>query len=134
MPIIDFAWTFPSYVLARSFERDPVSGNVRLTPVSQIMAPLVADVLPHIAIFTDADLAETFRDRVAAAAEMQLLEFTGPAQLKTLLVSLRDRFQYAVMDLNPQSRVCRRFLLDEILQAIDDWIDGLDSESRDSSS
>ena len=123
MPNIDFAWTFPSYVLARSFDRDPVSGNVRLTLLSQIMAPPVADGLPHVAIFTDADLAETFRDNVPAASEMQLLEFTGPAQLKSLLVSLHDQIQYAAMDLNPQTRVCRRFLIEEILQALDDWID-----------
>lgn len=130
MSIIDFAWTFPSYILARAFERDAASGHARLTPLSQIMAPPVADGVPHIAIFTDADLAETFRERVPAASEMQLLEFTGPAQLKSLLTSLENRFDYAVMDLNPQTRVCRRFRIDEILPALDDWVDQLDSQSE----
>lgn len=124
---LEFVWTFPCYILARDFRTDPESGNVSLDVHTRIVAPDVAgDGNKHVAIFTDADLAEMFRERSPMAADMQPVEFATPASLKAFLDAIQVNFQFAAIDLNPQTRVCRSFLIGEMLPALDRWINDLD--------
>jgi hypothetical protein len=117
----DFAWTFPCYILAQG---DQFEDSAR-HPVTEtrVFAPDVAgDGEQRIAIFTDRDLAESFREQVPAAAGLQLTEFAGPVRLKTFLATVQSHFRYATIDLNPRTRVCRSFLISEMMPALDRWI------------
>ena len=123
---MDFAWTFPCFVLADNVESN--AEEMRLASGSRIMAPRVTGADPHVAVFTDLDLAETFREQVPAASQMDCVEVPGPRQLKSLLRSLTSSFRHAVIDPNPMTGVCRCFLIEEMLTAADDWISKLDEE------
>lgn len=122
----DFVWTFPCYILADNVESN--AEEMRLASGSRIVAPRVTGADPHIAIFTDLDLAENFREQVPAAFQKGCIEVSGPLQLKSLIGSLSGSFRHAVIDPNPQTGVCRRFLIEEMLAAADDWISELNGE------
>jgi len=120
----DFAWTFPCYVLAQGDQTEEAAGGAPHETLMQIFAPEVAgDGEKHVAIFTDHDLAESFREQVPAVVDLQLVEFTTPVRLKTFLDTVQNHFKYAAIDLNPQTRVCRSFLVAEMMPALDQWIE-----------
>lgn len=128
MPQSDFAWKFPCYVLAQDFDRDAETGAVRLTAGTQIFAPRVSgDDEQHVALFTDADAATAFQEQVPSTVAMELLQFAVPEELKSFFKAVGGQFSYAVIDLNPQTRVCRSFAVEEILTALDCWTRESDS-------
>jgi|GEM_PF-3495782 hypothetical protein len=125
----DFTWTFPCYILAHSDETEEAVGGAPLETPMRIFAPEVAgDGVKHVAIFTDRDLAESFQQQVPAVADLQLVEFATPVRLKAFLDTVQNHFRYAAIDLNPETRVCRSFLLVEMMPALDRWI--TDSEGQ----
>lgn len=125
----DFAWTFPCYILAHRDQTEETAGGTPLETLMQVFAPEVAgDGEKHVAIFTDHDLAESFQQQVPAVADLQLVEFATAARLKVFLDTVQNHFRYAAIDLNAQTRVCRSFLVTEMMPALDRWIK--DSEGQ----
>jgi hypothetical protein len=100
----EFLWTFPCFILATNHNANPVTGAMQFDEDFCFIAPeLIADE-KQIAIFTDAALAT-------------------PAALKEFLMFAARTFKHAAIDLSPNAKFSRLFLIDEILAQIDDWID-----------
>jgi hypothetical protein len=54
---------------------------------------------------------------------LTLVELSTPEALKDFLVLAARAFNHAVIDLSPNVKFSRLFLIDEILAQVDDWID-----------
>ena len=71
----DFVWTFPTFLLARNFVTDPVTGDVHFNRDLQFIAPMVNPRGEQgIAMFTDRHLAEEFLEMCKTNRDMRLLK------------------------------------------------------------
>jgi hypothetical protein len=119
----EFLWTFPCFVLATQFNRDAETGSVLFNEGFRVVAlKLTGDAEKQIPIFTDEALAEDYAAR-SASTGLTLVELSTPEALKDFLVLAARAFKHAAIDLSPQAKFSRLFLIEEILAQIDDWID-----------
>jgi hypothetical protein len=119
----EFLWTFPCFVLATQYNRDPETGSVLFDEGFRIVAlKLTGDNKKQVPIFTDEALARDYAEHSKAAA-LTLVELATPEALKDFLVLSARAFDHAAIDLSPKAKFSRLFLIDEILAQIDDWIE-----------
>jgi hypothetical protein len=119
----EFLWTFPCFVLATQFNRDAETGSVLFDEGFRVVTlKLTGDAEKQIPIFTDEPLAEDYATR-STSTGLTLVELSTPEALKDFLVLAARAFKHAAIDLSPQAKFSRPFLIEEILAQIDDWID-----------
>ena len=96
-----FVWTFPCYILAATPVGDTDAGDVAIDSNLQFIAPEIGPPGGEqgIAIFTDAHLAEEYRDQTDSKLNLSLLEFATPSQLKAFLERAQDQYRHVVVDL-----------------------------------
>ena len=125
----EFLWSFPCFILATQFNRDPETGSVLFDEGFRVCAlELTRDAKKQVLIFTDEALAEDYAKR-SSRTGLTLVELATPAALRDFLVLAARAFEHAAIDLSPKSKFSRLFLIDEILAQIDGWIEqseGLD--------
>lgn len=119
----EFLWTFPCFILATQYNRDPETGSVLFDEGFRVCAPaLTGDSKKQVPIFTDQALAEDYAER-SATTGLTLVELATPQALKEFLVIAARAFEHAAIDLSPGAKFSRLFLIDEILTQVDDWIE-----------
>ena len=118
-----FLWTFPCFVLATQCNRDPETGSVLFDEGFRVVAlKLTGHGEKQVPIFTDEALARDYAER-STKTGLTFVELATPEALKDFLVLAQRAFGYAAIDLSPNAKFSRLFLIDEILAQIDDWID-----------
>jgi hypothetical protein len=123
MSASDFAWTFPVYILARNYQMDPATESVIFDENIRFITPEAFPNGPRaIALFTDADLGEDFRDQGQDISGVDLLPFHSPAALRGFLARAMSDYQVAVVDLNRKTRRCTPFTLAEVISEMDRMI------------
>jgi hypothetical protein len=123
MPELEFLWTFPCFVLATQFNRDSETGTVLFDEGFRVVAlSLTSDAEKQVLIFTDEALAADYAER-SPSTGLTLVELSTPEALKDFLVLAARAFKHAAIDLSPQAKFSRLFLIEEILAQIDGWID-----------
>jgi hypothetical protein len=119
----EFLWTFPCVVLATQFNRDSETGTVLFDEGFRVVAlSLTSDAEKQVLIFTDEALAADYAER-SPSTGLTLVELSTPEALKDFLVLAARAFKHAAIDLSPQAKFSRLFLIEEILAQIDGWID-----------
>ena len=119
----EFLWTFPCFILATQYNRDPETGSVLFDEGFRVVAlNLTGDGEKQVPIFTDEALAKEYSEQSASMA-LTLVELSTPEALKDFLVLAARAFNHAAIDLSPNVKFSRLFLIDEILAQVDDWID-----------
>ena len=110
-------------MLATQFNRDAETGSVLFDEGFRVVTlKLTGDAEKQIPIFTDEPLAEDYATR-STSTGLTLVELSTPEALKDFLVLAARAFKHAAIDLSPQAKFSRLFLIEEILAQIDDWID-----------
>jgi len=123
MSKLDFLWTFPCFVLATQFNRDPETGSVLFDEGFRVVTlELTGDSKKQVPIFTDEALATDYAER-STNTGLTLVELATPEALKDFLVLAARAFDHAAIDMSPKAKFSRLFLINEILAQIDDWID-----------
>lgn len=117
----EFVWTFPCFILATQFNRNPETDTVLIDEDFRFIAPALHAGEMQVAIFTDAALAESFAAR-SGHPDLEPVEFSTPSALKEFLLIAVRNFRHAAIDPSRKLRT-RLFLIDEILAQIDGWID-----------
>lgn len=122
----EFLWTFPCFILATQFNRDPETGRALFDEGFRVCAlALTGDSKKQVPLFTDQALAEDYAAQ-SATTGLTLVELATPLALKEFLVIAARAFEHAAIDLSPGAKFSRLFLIDEILAQIDDWIEQSD--------
>lgn len=123
MPKSEFLWTFPCFILATQFNRDPQSGSIVFDEGLRVVSlKLTGDSEKQVPVFTDKALAADYAER-SPSTGLILVELPTPDALKDFLVLAARTFKHAAIDISPKAKFSRLFLIDEILLQIDDWID-----------
>lgn len=118
----EFLWTFPCFILATQFNRDPQTGSVLFDEGFRVVSlKLTGDGKKQVPIFTDEALAADYAER-SPSTGLTLVELSTPEALKDFLVLVSKVFQHAAIDISPKAKFSRLFLIEEILAQIDDWI------------
>lgn len=120
METTGFLWTFPSFALATNVTIDPVTGGVLLDDNIRFIAPCMPTE-QHIAIFTDSDLAEEYRELCNRDLDLHLLPLADPEALRSFFIRARGRFRNAVIDPNPKTRIGRIVPLDDAIPQLARW-------------
>jgi hypothetical protein len=116
----DFAWTFPVYILARGYTMDPATESVVFDENIRFITPEAYPGGPRaIALFTDADLAESFRREGMGTQGLDLLPFSSPAALRAFLVRAAVDYAVAVIDINRTTRRSIPLTLLEVIAEMD---------------
>jgi hypothetical protein len=116
----EFAWTFPLYIIVGDCNTDPDTGRTLYDDKLRFITPEAWPGGPTaIAIFTDWDLAETYRQKCQHAQSLRLLDFPGPAELKSFLEAAHNNYQVVVVDVNRQTRRAQTFYLQEVIDHMD---------------
>lgn len=119
----EFLWTFPCFVLATQYNRNPETGSVLFDEGFRVVAlELTGDAKKQVPVFTDEALARDYAEQSTTTA-LTFVELATPEALKDFLVLAARAFDHAAIDLSPKAKFSRLFLIDEILAQIDDWID-----------
>lgn len=119
----EFLWTFPCFILATQFNKDPETGSVLFDEGFRVVSlKLTDDGKKQVPIFTDDALAADYAER-SPSTGLTLVELSTPEALKDFLVLASKAFKHAAIDISPKAKFSRLFLIDEILAQIDDWID-----------
>ncbi len=122
----DFLWSFPCFILATQYNRDPETGSVLFDEGFRVCAlELTGDAKRQVPIFTDEALAEEYAHR-STSTGLTMVELKTPEALKDFLVLAARAFRHAVIDFSAGSKFARLFLVDEILAQIDNWIEQSD--------
>ena len=125
----EFLWTFPCFVLATQFNRDPETGSVLFDEGFRVATlELTGDGERQVPIFTDEALAEAYVER-STTTGLTLVELSTPEGFKDFLVLAARAFKHAAIDITPKSKFSRLFLIAEILDQIDEWIEQSDDQS-----
>lgn len=123
MPESEFLWTFPCFILATQFNRDPETGSILFDEGFRVVAlSLTGDAEKQVPIFTDEALAADYAER-SLSPGLTLVELSTPEALKDFLVLASKAFQHTAIDISPKAKFSRLFLIEEILAQIDGWID-----------
>lgn len=123
MPESEFLWTFPCFILATQFNREPETGSILFDEGFRVVTlKLTGDAEKQVPIFTDEALATDYAER-SPSTGLTLVELSTPDALKDFLVLAARTFKHAAIDISPKAKFSRLFLIDEILAQIDDWID-----------
>lgn len=123
MPTSEFLWTFPCFILATQYNRDPERGSVLFDEGFRVVAlDLTGDGKKQVPIFTDEALAGDYANQ-SKVTGLTLVELATPEALKDFLFLAARAFEYAAIDMSPKAKFSRLFLIDEILAQIDEWID-----------
>ena len=118
----EFLWTFPCFVLATQYNRDPITGSVLFDEGFRVVAlKLTGDARKQVPVFTDEALARDYAEQ-STTTGLTCIELATPEALKDFLVLAAKAFDHAAIDLSPKAKFSRLFLIDEILAQIDDWI------------
>ena len=119
----EFIWTFPCFILATQCNRSPETGSVLFDERFRVATvELTGGGEKQVPIFTDTALAEDYGERSTSTGLIQV-ELSTPEALKDFLVLAARAFNHAAIDLSPNVKFSRLFLIDEILAQVDDWID-----------
>lgn len=122
----DFLWSFPCFILATQFNREPETGSVLFDEGFRVCAlELTGDAKKQVPIFTDEALAEDYVQR-SPSTGLTVVELTTPEALKDFLVLAARAFEHAAIDFIPGAKFARLFLIDEILAQVDGWIEQSD--------
>ena len=77
----EFLWTFPCFILATQYNRDPETGSVLFDEGFHVVAlNLTGDVEKQVPIFTDEALAKDYSEQSASMA-LTLVELSTPEAL-----------------------------------------------------
>ena len=107
-----FVWTFPCYILAIGV--DPSSRGPAFDQSSRFITPeLEPGGERVVAIFTDLDLAERFRDD--SSASVDCVKFSSPSQLISFLELARVDYQHVAVDPTHQLGRVRLMLIEELV-------------------
>jgi hypothetical protein len=112
-----FVWTFPVYVLATNYtlgDNDSFTFNEN----TRFMAPKMADGVPHLAVFTDRDNAERYRERCDKNPDLRAFGFE-PDGMLWLLDIIADDFPMMTIDPNPNYTWSRTESLSNLVDAIE---------------
>lgn len=116
----EFVWTFPVYILAMNYTVDPATESIVFDDQIRFIAPEAWPNGPKaIALFTDSDLANEFREQSPMGSQLDLVAFGSPAGLKAFLVLAQHAYSIVVADLNRKSRKATPFMIQEVLAAMD---------------
>jgi hypothetical protein len=120
MDCSDFAWTFPVYILASSYSRDRRTGEIIFDDKLRFLTP---EAWPGgercVAIFTDSDLAESFRFESSKRIYMDLVPFESPARLRQFLIVASEFYRVLVVDLNRKTRRAEPFAIEEVIHEME---------------
>src|ERR1700687_253768 len=98
MQASEFVWTFPVYILATNYSMDPATESVVYNEKILFSTP---EALPGgpcaIALFTDVNLAEEFRDQSSGRLNLDLLPFSSPSRLKVFLERAKGDYLMVVV-------------------------------------
>jgi hypothetical protein len=113
----EFIWTFPVCVLATNFTRDPDRG-VLLDDNILFAAPEVEVGVQALAVFTDLDLAERFRDKNLHRDSLEVLPLS-PKMFVKVLRRARGRYKNVVVDPNYSIRIGRLIDFEDVLSGME---------------
>src|SRR5882757_3888836 len=99
-----FVWTFPLYIVAGNLDID-ASGNPSFRNDTFYVAPK-ADGEHHLAIFTDADLAQDYIERCNPALNLQAVA-CSPGEMLRLLKLAGNTWPGFLIDPSPDGRPSR---------------------------
>ena len=118
----EFLWTFPCFILATQFNRDPQTGSILFDEGFRVVSlKLTGDTEKQVPIFTDEALAADYAEH-SPSTGLTLVELPTPDALKDFLFLASKAFKHAAIDISPKAKFSRLFLIEEILAQIDDWI------------
>jgi hypothetical protein len=110
-----FVWTFPLFILAGNFE---VGANgPRFHGGTYYVAPM-ADGERHLAIFTDADLAQDYIEHSNPALNLQAVG-CNPGEMLRLLKLVPDRWSGFLIAPRPQGPPYRAAPFSNLIDAIE---------------
>lgn len=119
-----FVWTFPVYVLATNYTLED-NGSFAFNENTGFMAPKMVDGVPHLAIFTDRDNAERYRERCGEDSDLRAFSFE-PDRMLWLLDIIAGDFPMMTIDPNPDRVWTRTQPLSNLIDAISDHFGGGD--------
>lgn len=125
----EFLWTFPCFILATQFNRDPETGSVLFDEGFRVATlKLTGDDEKQVPVFTDEALAQDYAER-STTTGLTLVELSTPEAFKDFLVLAQKAFKHAAIDISPKAKFSRLFLIAEILNQIDGWIEQSENQT-----
>ena len=127
-----FVWTVPCYILAATPVVYTDAGGAVIGSNLQFIAPELGPPGGEqgIAIFTDAHLAEEYRDQTDSKLNLSLMQFATPSQLKAFLERAQDQYRRVVVDLNRKVPKGRVFLIHELISELGRCTDNPNDQDR----
>jgi len=114
----EFVWTFPVYILATNYTMSPATEKVIFDDKIRFITPEAWPGGPcAIALFTDAHLAEQFRDE--SSPGLDVLPLRTPSALKEFLERAKGDYLAVVVDLNRKTRRATPFFVQEAIAEMD---------------
>jgi hypothetical protein len=121
-----FVWTFPVYVLATNYTLED-NGSFAFNESTGFMAPKMADGVPHLAVFTDRDNAERYREQCGKDSDLRAFGFELDGMLWLLDIIAAD-FPMMTIDPNPDRVWTRTQPISNLIDAIE-WRLGAEGDS-----
>jgi hypothetical protein len=116
----DFVWTFPCYILSGQYTSSPVTDFV-IDEHLRYVAPYATGVgEQRVAIVTDSDLADEYRQLCNEPHKLARLGFPKPSHLKQYLELVQMNLRYAWVELNPKTHIGRLVLIQEAIPQLED--------------
>lgn len=112
-----FLWTFPSYALIETLARGPDGlPDVTCRDVRPFAPTLRRTGEKCVTVFTDSDLADTVRERIAAARNTFRFELESPDALMGFLRLVQEEgYGRVAVDLTPKALMARVYSVEELL-------------------
>jgi len=116
-----FAWTFPLYVLGGKPATGP-RGEMSITKETNLISAEGPGGQPHLAIFTDLDLAEDFRQHCYRDTELWKYPLNSASDALRFIRSAPREVPGVLIDPNPKTRMGRVMSVAEMIQSIEAYM------------
>ncbi|MEX2308265.1 MAG: hypothetical protein WD738_11760 [Pirellulales bacterium] len=113
-----FAWTFPLFVLGEKPAIGP-GGEMSTTKETHLISAEGPGGRPHLAIFTDVDLAEEFRQHCYRDSEVWKYPLNAAPEAVRFLRSTPREIPGVLIDPNPKTSIGLVMSVAEMIQSIE---------------
>ena len=117
-----YLWTFPVYVLAANITLSE-DGQIILDEDIRFASPEMEPGRPDLAVFTDVEWAENFRQSLQARDTLSALEL-GPESLLVLLRRALSNYPYIVVNLDRQTKIGATMKTENVIAGLEGFLAG----------
>ncbi len=117
LPDVPFGFVMepPFYMLCNNETPDPETGEPLLDDQIRFIAPFNQDGMQSLAVFTDRDLAETYKSHCDPQTRLKLFHLPSFGDLEKLLVRCQDNYERIAIDPNAKNRIFQTVLLQGLI-------------------